>query len=156
MMRDDANKAVALKWSWRNLARFGVAAVLLAMSHISLHAETPVQQPDAAQTPNLTVPTTKILAIGSFTEKATMPLRMKILPSEVRETVRLYLDGKIDQWFVKQDLNGVVFLMNVTDVQEAHALLEKLPFGQAGAMEFQLIPLGPISPLRLLLAEPGK
>ena len=76
-----------------------------------------------------------------------------ILPSEVRETVRLYLAGKIDQWFVKQDQSGVVFIMNLTDPKQAHDLLDKLPLGQAGLMEFQLIPLGPLSPLRALLSE---
>jgi hypothetical protein len=104
----------------------------------------------------LDVPTTKLLAIGSFTATATSQLWMPILPSEVRETVRLYLDGKIDQWYVMQDHSGVVFVMNLTDPQEAHALLDKLPFGQAGLMAFQFIPLGPISPLRLLLAEAAK
>jgi hypothetical protein len=49
-----------------------------------------------------------------------------------------------------------MFLMNVTDPKEAHELLDKLPLGQAGLMEFQFIPLGPISPLRLLLTEPAK
>jgi hypothetical protein len=102
------------------------------------------------------VPTTKLLAIGSFTAKATPNVWMPILPSEVRETVRLYLDGKIDQWYLKQDQSGVVFVMNLTDPQEAHALLDKLPLGQAGLMTFQFIPLGPISPLRLLLSGPAK
>jgi hypothetical protein len=46
--------------------------------------------------------------------------------------------------------------MNLTDPKEAHELLEKLPLGQAGLMEFQIIPLGPISPLRMLLSEPAK
>ena len=49
-----------------------------------------------------------------------------------------------------------MFLLNLTDPAEAHALLDKLPLGQAGLMEFEIIPLGPISPLRLLLAEPAK
>jgi hypothetical protein len=35
-----------------------------------------------------------------------------ILPSGVRETVRLlYLAGKLDLWFVKQDQTGVVFIL---------------------------------------------
>ena len=41
----------------------------------------------------------------------------------------------------------MVFLMNVSSVEEAHALLEKLPLGQAKLMEFGLIPLGPLSPV---------
>jgi hypothetical protein len=106
--------------------------------------------------PALVVPTTKLLAIGRFTAKATPSLSKPVLPSEVRETVRLYLNGKIDQWFIQQDQSGVVFIMNLTDPKEAHELLEKLPLGQAGLMEFQIIPLGPISPLRMLLSEPAK
>jgi len=78
------------------------------------------------------------------------------LPAEVRDTVRLYLDGKIDQWFVKQDQSGVVFLMNLTDPQEAQALPARMPFGQAGLMPFEIIPLGPISPLGVLLSDPAR
>ncbi|MGH6880899.1 hypothetical protein [Hypericibacter sp.] len=102
------------------------------------------------------VPTTKILAVGHWTAKGTPSARGPILPSEMRETARLYLAGKIDQWYFKTDESGVVFVMNLTDPTEAHALLEKLPLGKAGMMEFQLIPLGPIKPLGLLLAEPSK
>jgi hypothetical protein len=63
---------------------------------------------------------------------------------------------KIDQWFAKSDGSGAVFLMNVTDPAEAHKLLEDLPLGRAGMMTFELIPMGPLWPLGLLLAEPPK
>ena len=78
------------------------------------------------------------------------------MPSEARDTMRLQLAGKIDQWFAKNDGSGAVFLMNVTDPAEAHALLEKLPLGQANMMTFQLIPMGRLWPLGLLLGEPTK
>jgi len=100
--------------------------------------------------------TTKVLAIGTWTAKATPETRTPIMPSEARDTMRLLLAGKIDQWFAKIDGSGAVFLMNVTDPAEAHALLEKLPLGQAGMMTFQLIPVGPLWPLGLLLGEPAK
>jgi hypothetical protein len=102
-----------------------------------------------------TVPTTRLLAIGSFTAKGTPDAWKPLLPAEVRDTVRLYLGGKIDQWFIKQDQSGVVFLMNLTDPQEAQALLARLPFGQAGLMQFEITPLGPISPLGVLLSDPA-
>jgi hypothetical protein len=104
-----------------------------------------------------TVPTTKILAIGRLTGTTPPdPAAMRaIMPSEVKATVQLYLDGKLDQWYVRQDGKGVVFLLNVTSVDEAHALLEKLPLGVAGRMEFDLMPLGPLSPLRFLMGEAG-
>ena len=102
------------------------------------------------------VPTTKILAIGHIVTTADAKNRQSIMPSEVRETVKLYLAGKIDSWYVRKDQPGVVFLMNVSTVQEAHELLEALPLGKAGMMEFDLIPIGPLSPLQYLLAEPAK
>jgi hypothetical protein len=100
--------------------------------------------------------TTKVLAIGTWTAKAPPESRPAIMPSEARDTMRLMLAGKIDQWFAKIDGSGAVFLMNVTDPAEAHTLLEKLPLGRANMMTFQLIPVGPLWPLGLLLGEPTK
>ena len=44
----------------------------------------------------------------------------------------------------------MVFVLSVTDPVETHKLLDELPLGLAGLMEFQL------SPLRTLLTEPPK
>jgi hypothetical protein len=99
-------------------------------------------------------PTTRVLAIGRIAPGATREKVMAVMQKEVRDTVRLYLAGKLDQWFVRRDQNGVVFLLNVSTVEEAHELLEKLPLGEAKLMEFDLIPLGPLTPLSLLLPEP--
>jgi len=152
MTRNTASKIAVHVTHWIKLAGFGVfAASLVAISLTASLAQT-----TRPLDPALVVPTTKLLAIGRFTAKATPSLSKPVLPSEVRETVRLYLNGKIDQWFIQQDQSGVVFIMNLTDPKEAHELLEKLPLGQAGLMEFQIIPLGPISPLRMLLSEPAK
>jgi hypothetical protein len=96
-------------------------------------------------------PTTHILAIGMFPSDPTPEQFMTIRPLEVPATVRLYLAGKISQWFTRKDRKGVVFLMNVTTVEEAHQLLEQLPFGVAGLMKFDLIPVGPLAPLEILL-----
>ena len=70
--------------------------------------------------------------------------------------MKLYLAGKIDSWYVRKDERGVVFLMNVSTVEEAHELLEKLPLGVAGIMKFDFIPVGPLSPLNYLLAPDQK
>ncbi len=67
--------------------------------------------------------------------------------------MRPHLGWKIDQGSVRQDHNGVIFLMDVTTVEEAHALLEKLPLGQAKLMEFELLPVGPLGPLQILLTD---
>src|SRR5215469_2794130 len=59
--------------------------------------------------------------------------------------------GKIDQWYSLEDRPGVVFILNMTDTQAAHAMLEELPLGKAHLMTFQLTPIGPLNPLRQLL-----
>ena len=110
-----------------------------------------------AQTSNPTpanVPATRVLAIGRLTEGATRETIAPVMQREVRDTVRLYLAGKLDQWFVRRDQNGVVFLLNVSSVAEARSLLEKLPLGEAKLMTFDLIPLGPLTPLGLLIQDP--
>ena len=95
-------------------------------------------------------PTTRILAIGTINPDANQTKVLEILPNEVRETVNLYLDGKIDQWYSLQDRRGVAFILNVTDHMIAREMLEKLPLGQAHLMSFELIPLAPLNPLRRL------
>jgi hypothetical protein len=108
--------------------------------------------PGLAQPANPPTPTTRILAIGAVNPGVDPATVRSILPTEVRETVKLYLDGKIDQWFSLQDRRGVAFILNVTDAAAAHDMLEKLPFGQAHLMSFELIPLAPLNPLRQLTA----
>ena len=122
-----------------------VVATLLAAGTAAL-AQTPP--------PSMTAgPTTRVLAIGHLTNGTTREKIMPVMQQEVRDTVRLYLAGKLDQWFVRRDQNGVVFLLNVSTVAEARALLDKLPLGEAKLMDFDLIPLGPLTPLGLLLQE---
>ncbi len=122
-----------------------ISVLLLAVSGL-VFAQAPANT-------TATVPTTKVIAIGSVTATGDTPNRASIMPQEVSETVKLYLAGKIDQWYVRKDQRGVVFLMNVTTTEEAHSLLEKLPLGVAGMMKFDLIPVGPLSPLNYLLPK---
>jgi hypothetical protein len=101
------------------------------------------------------VPTTKILAIGQFMKPPTPEQITEFFQKEVPARIRLYLAGKIDQWWIRQTLAGVVFLLNVTWREEARALMEKLPLGQAGLMKHEFIELGPLTPLYLLLTDGG-
>ena len=103
---------------------------------------------------DLSTPTTKVLAIGRFTEKAANAAkRLPVMLKEVPATLSLHLSGEIEQWFIKPDLSGPVFIMNVTSTDEAQELLSELPLGLEGMMNFELIPLGPLTPLRLLLID---
>src|SRR5262245_55244846 len=81
-------------------------------------------------------PTTKILAIGTINPGVDPAKVFAILPN-VRDTVDLYLNGKIDQWYSQQERRGVVFILNVTDPTAARDMLEKLPLGQAHLMSFR-------------------
>ena len=104
----------------------------------------------SAEPANPLTPTTRILAIGTVNPGVDPAVVRSLLPNEIRETVKLYLDGKIDQWFSLQGRSGVAFLLNVTDPAAAHDMLEKLPLGRAHLMSFELIPLAPLNPLRQL------
>ncbi len=91
------------------------------------------------------------MAIGSFPRRPRNEQLKAILPAEMSETGWLYLDGKIDQWYVRQDQSGVVFIMNATTVDEAKQWLSVLPLAKANLMTFEFIPLGPLQPLGTLL-----
>src|SRR5580700_9407583 len=78
---------------------------------------------------------------------------MKIMPAEIRATVPLYLNGKIQQWFMRGDGRGVIFIMNCQDVAEARALIESLPLSKENLMDEQFIPVGPLLPLGILLRD---
>jgi hypothetical protein len=154
--RTRSGKTAAHRGCWSRLADFGVlAALIIGMPPGAASAQTAARPMPPA--PALAaVPTVKLLAIGSFTAGATPGVWKPILPSEMRETARLYLSGRIDQWYVKQDQSGVVFILNITDPKKAQELLGQLPLGRAGLMRFQIIPLGPLSPLGLLLPKPAR
>lgn len=117
-----------------------IAAASLAPGQGINAADATVAQPTNK------VPTTKIVAIGSFTKKPTKAQLDAMIPNEVSDTAWVYMDGKIDQWYARQDQEGVVFLMNVSTTAEAQALLEQLPLGRAGLMKFELIPVGRSGP----------
>ena len=70
---------------------------------------------------------TAMLTILSPKPEVTPERVMKIMPDEIRATVPLYLDGKIQQWFTRGDGRGVIFILNCKDVAEARAIIESLP-----------------------------
>jgi len=96
----------------------------------------------------------KVFAVGNVPTLPTPEQREAILPQEVPHTLRLYLDGVIEQFWFRTDRPGVFFLMDVESVDQARATVEALPLAQAGVMTFELTPVGPLAPLaRLLPAE---
>jgi len=112
--------------------------------------------PPAAAQPPPPAPTTGVLT--TLTVKSDLPRDqiMKVMPDEVRETVRMYLDGKIQQWFARADGRGVVFILNAASVADAKALTDTLPLSKAGFVTFDYLPLTPLTPLRMLIGPAAK
>ena len=128
----------------KNLLRFSSSMLVLAMA-ASLSAQPPT--PPTPKTTDVLV----MLTIKPGVDRADM---MKVMPSEVRDTVRLYLDGKIRQWFSRSDGKGVMFIVPATSVDEAKAVMETLPLSKANLADYEYIPLSPLAPLAALLGPP--
>ena len=97
-------------------------------------------------------PTTAVLVSLTIRADADRAAVTKTLPEEVKATVKLHLDGKIGQWYGRSDGRGVVFILNVTSVADAKAAMETLPLSRAHLADVDYTPLGPLTPLRVLLA----
>ena len=92
----------------------------------------------------------KVMAIGTL--KALSPeQRQEYLPKEVASTLQLYLDGKMEQFWLRDKEAGVIFLMAVESVDEADRLLKGLPLGRANLLTFDVMPVGPLLPLGMLM-----
>jgi hypothetical protein len=105
-----------------------------------------------SQFPNHESLTTGVLVLLEAKPGVTREQVMKIMPAEVRATVRLYLDGRIRQWYSRSDGKGGVFILDCKDVAEAHALMDGLPLSTEHLMNHKFIPIGPLMPLGALLA----
>ena len=93
----------------------------------------------------------KIIAIGTIVKPVSDDQRKEIMPKEVPATLKHYLEGKIEQFWYRQDAPGVIFLMNVESVDRAKAELDTLPLVTGGFAKYDFIPVGPLAPLGLLI-----
>ena len=112
-----------------------------------------MEQPSTlhSQSPSHVPKTTGVLVLLSAKPGVTREQVMKIMPAEIRATVRLYLDGTIRQWYSRSDDKGVVLILDCKDAAEAHAVMGGLPLSAENLMDHQLIPIGPLMPLGALL-----
>src|ERR1700722_4163920 len=92
----------------------------------------------------------KVMAIGTL-KPLTPEQQQAYMPKEVPATLQLYLDGKMEQFWLRDQAKGVIFLMNVDSVDEADTLLKALPLGRNNLLPFGLMQIGPLMPLRLLM-----
>jgi hypothetical protein len=93
----------------------------------------------------------KVMAIGTL-KPLTPEQLQQYMPREVPATLQLYLDGKMEQFWLREYSVGVIFLMSVDSVAEADSLLKALPLGHANLLTFELLPIGPLAPLGMLIA----
>jgi hypothetical protein len=107
-----------------------------------------------SQSSSLGVKTTGVLVLLTAKPGVTREQVMKFMPAEIRATVRLYLDGKIRQWYSRGDGKGVVFILDCKDAAEAHSWIDGLPLSGENLMDHEFIPIGPLMPLGALLGGP--
>lgn len=108
-----------------------------------------------AQAQSFTPTTTGVFVILTAKQGVTREQIINVMPDELRATVKLYLGGKIREWYSRGDGRGTVFLLDAKDVAEAHAVMDALPLAKEGLVDHEYIPVGPLMPLRALIAQPS-
>src|SRR5215470_19901847 len=128
--------------------------VPLLMSVLPVASVAQAQSAADSSVPSVAIPpTTEVIVIQTPKQGVTPKQVMAVIPDEIQATVKLYLDGKIRQWYSRGDGKGVVFLLDVRTEDEARALMETLPLAKEHLMDHEYIPVGPLMPLRAL--NPG-
>ena len=112
----------------------------------------PVLSGAASGVPSVPTPkTTAVLVIETAKQGVTAQQIMAVIPAEIRATVKLYLDGKIQQWYSRGDGKGVIFVVDAKTENEARAIMETLPLAKDELIDHEYIPVGPLMPLRALM-----
>jgi hypothetical protein len=125
---------------------FRVAAAALGLG-LGMAQTCPAQEAAAPAVPS----TAEVLVTLTVKAGISRDQIAPVMPREVRETVQMYLDGHIQQWYGRSDGKGVVFIMNCASVAEAKALMESLPLYKNHLVDLDYMALGPLTPLRGLL-----
>ena len=130
----------------RNIA-FAVAMTLTGAALIASSSTAQAQ----TVAPTVTGVMVNITVKAGVTREQVMP----VMPAEIRATVQLYLSGKIREWYSRGDGRGVVLVLDTRDVSEAQAIMDGLPLGKQNLVDHEYIPLGPLTPLGLLMNTPA-
>ena len=94
---------------------------------------------------------TEVMVMLTAKQGITRQQIMAVMPSEIRETVKLYLDGKIRQWYSRGDGRGVIFFIDAKTEDEARAIMETLPLSKQQLVDHEYVPVGPLMPLSGLI-----
>jgi len=130
-----------------------IRSVVLALA-LTLTGVVSVTHPSVAQAQAISPTTTGVMIILTVKEGVTRDQVMAVMPAEIKQTVQLYLNGKVREWYSRADGRGAVFLLDARDVAEAHAVMDGLPLAKQNLVDHEYIAVGPLMPLRLLMANP--
>ena len=130
-----------------------IRSIILALT-LTFIGATSMSDPSVAQAQAISPTTTGVMVILTVKDGVTRDQVMAVMPAEVRQTVQLYLNGKVREWYSRADGRGAVFLLDAKDVAAAHAVMEDLPLAKQNLMDHEYIAVGPLLPLRLLMANP--
>ncbi len=97
--------------------------------------------------------TTEVMVILTAKQGVTREQIVTIMPAEIRATVKLYLDGKIRQWYSRGDGKGVIFLIDAETADDARAVVDTMPLSKEDLMDHEYIPVGPLAPLAALIGD---
>ena len=126
---------------------FSLLMTVLPAASLLAQAQDSPQPPSGVPSPK----TTEVMVILTAKQGVTRQQIMNVMPAEIRATVKLYLDGKICQWYSKGDGRGVVVFVDVKTVDEAQAIVDTLPLSKENLMDHEYIPVGPLLPLAVLM-----
>ena len=108
-----------------------------------------LQPPSGLPSPTIT----EVMVILTAKQGVTLQQVMSVMPAEIRATVKLYLDGKIRQWYSKGDGRGVILFIDAKTVDEAHAVIDAMPLSKENLMDHEYVPVGPLLPLGALIGS---
>jgi hypothetical protein len=129
--------------------------IALALT-LTLTGATCMPHPSLAQAQTASPTTTGVVVMITVKAGVTREQVMAVMPAEIRQTVQLYLTGKIREWYSRGDGRGVLFLLDTKDVAEAQTIMEGLPLAKQNIVDHEYIAVGPLLPLGLLAANPER
>jgi hypothetical protein len=128
---------------------FPLLMTLLPAASVLAQNETSPQPPSGVPSPK----TTEVMVMLTAKQGVARQQIMNVMPAEIRATVKLYLDGKIRQWYSRGDGRGVILVLDVKTVDEAHAVIDPMPLSKENLVDHEFIPVGPLMPLAALIGS---
>jgi muconolactone delta-isomerase len=75
----------------------------------------------------------------------------RLMLEEVEVVTRQYIEGKLEQFWRREDGKGGVLIYNTGSTVEAEAWVRELPLTRESYLTYELIPIGPLTQLKFLL-----